>query len=788
MKKTDASSRWRMWAPLFGSACITVGFVLLILYFHNASDKSRRVQLALARVEAQDNVISALEWELMATREVNEEVFSDFRRARTQLLEARSVLLQGKQASLPLEQFRIACDAYMQAIDREMALAETGKFDEASKLDDSEVDPHFAQLMRSITHATQTYSSIVESTRAHSRQGLIGVAVISLSMIFFFMKLFDRQHRRFVTQRAIHQLDERFRVLTEHSADLVIVCKRGGAVTYASPSIKAALGIEPEAFVRENIAVRVHPEDASRLLSLLATVTAAHANPSIELRLAHVDGSWRIFDCLIQDLSRDARVAGLLLNGRDVTDRKHVEQKLAFNAGHDALTQLPNRALFMERLEDVLGRARRKDRRVALLYLDVDGFKIVNDCLGHDAGDLLLNEFGKRLSKCVRRDDLVGRALVENAPLDSDGTVARLGGDEFIVLLEEIKDPSDAIRVAERIHSAMREPFTIHGQEVFKSTSIGIALCSGNMSAATLVSNADTAMYRAKVNGKSRWEIFDSAMHAQVTERLEMESALRRALELREFRVYFQPIVDVISTKVVGFEALLRWERPAYGLVPPASFIQIAEECGLIVAIGEWVLYEACRAAKTWPEPNAEGDPLYVTVNVSAKQFSYPTFVEQVQQVLRATQIDPRRLKLELTESTAMENTSRTEAVLARLEQLGVRLCIDDFGTGYSSLSSLRRFPVDTLKIDRSFVTSMVSNPQSYAIVCTIIGLARTLQVGVVAEGVETIEQLEKLKRGMCDCAQGYLLARPMPEDSVAGFLRALPVGKTLSHASGAGT
>ncbi len=446
------------------------------------------------------------------------------------------------------------------------------------------------------------------------------------------------------------------------------------------------------------------------------------------------------------------------------------QRAMAFSAAHDPLTKLPNRVVFMDRLQSVIERRRRHSGgEAAVLFVDLDDLKLVNDGLGHDAGDLLIHEFGKRLRACVRGEDTVARSLDLSFQADV-GTVARLAGDEFIILLEEVRDPSDAIRVAQRIQAVMAEPFVIQEQEVFKGVSIGIAFTSGETNARSVVANADIAMYRAKTNGKSRYEVFDGKMHAQIARRLDLEKALRQAMEGNQFRLQFQPIVSLTTGRIDGLEALVRWERPGVGLVSPGEFIAVAEEIGLIVALGQWVLLEACRQAVSWERDHAGPGP-YVSVNVSARQFAYPGFVDQVKDTLSVTGINPHRLKVELTEGTAMEDPERAVDLMLQLAELGVTLSLDDFGTGYSSLSVLRRFPVKTIKIDRSFVTAIHTNSQVAAIVTTIIGLARILCMEVVAEGLENLEQLEKLKSAFCDHAQGYLFSKPLAAEAVPGVL-----------------
>ncbi len=462
---------------------------------------------------------------------------------------------------------------------------------------------------------------------------------------------------------------------------------------------------------------------------------------------------------------------------KDITELKQAQEKLVHDAFHDSLTNLPNRALFLDRLERTVARAKRhKDYKFAVLFIDVDRFKIVNDSLGHHAGDELIIQLSKRILHALRLEDVISRPATPQGLVNEwttkDDTLARLGGDEFTVLLDDLRSPTDSIRVASRIQQSFAEPFLIAGQEVFTTASVGIAASSQSYGcAADVLRDADIAMYRAKTQGKARCEVFDQATHDQAVGRLKLETDLRRALEREEFRVYYQPIVSLTSGNITGFEALARWDRPGVGIVAPGEFIGVAEEMGLIVFIGNWVLRKACEQAHRWHLANP-GRPLTMSVNVSGREFKQPDIVEQVQKVLRETQVDPTAIKLELTESVTMDNAERTIRVVKGLKNLGVRLSIDDFGTGYSSLSYLRRFPMDTLKIDRSFVQNLPSNPENLEIVRTIMSLARSLGMDVIAEGAETADEIEQLKALECDFGQGYFFSKPVDSEQADRLLR----------------
>jgi diguanylate cyclase (GGDEF)-like protein len=427
---------------------------------------------------------------------------------------------------------------------------------------------------------------------------------------------------------------------------------------------------------------------------------------------------------------------------------------------HDSLTGLPNRALFLDRLGLALRRSRRRVGALAVVFLDLDRFKVVNDSLGHEAGDRLLIDVAGRIAAALRPAD----------------TVARFGGDEFTILLDDLEDETEATTISQRLVDVFGEPFALDDDEVFLQTSIGIAIARlGTETAEELIRDADAAMYRAKDAGKGRFEIFDDQMRADVVARLHTESALRRALQRGELRLHYQPEIDVIAQRVIGFEALVRWQHPSRGLLAPKEFIPLAEETGLIVPIGEWVLREACADAATWPR-FAGDEPLTLSVNLSVRQFHQPDLVASVRAVLEDTGTDPETVCLEITESAMMESGEDAWEMLRKLKELGVKLAIDDFGTGYSSLAHLRAFPIDVLKIDRTFVDGLGRTPQDTSIAAAIISLAHALGLQTIAEGIETDAQLELLADLGCDVAQGNLFARPRPIAEAAELVgRRLP-------------
>ena len=441
----------------------------------------------------------------------------------------------------------------------------------------------------------------------------------------------------------------------------------------------------------------------------------------------------------------------------ELTERKRMEEQLKHSALHDPLTDLPNRILFMDRLNIVMKRRERnKDFSFAVIFMDLDRFKVVNDSLGHNIGDLLLVECGKRLAKSVRDGD----------------TIARLGGDEFVILLDDVKDPSDYIRVADRIQRNLTLPADLEGQKVFLSVSMGIVLSDERYKKPEeILRDADIAMYRSKDLGRGRYEIFNPEMLESAMSRLSLETDLWKAVENKEFVVHYQPILDMITLRIMGFEALIRWQHPKLGLLPPAKFIPIAEEIGLIVPIGYWVLEEACKQVSKWQKQFPSDPSLNINVNLSGKQFNQSDLIQKVSEILKKSKLDPNCLKLEITESLIMEGFESTAIKIEQLKGLGVRVQVDDFGTGFSSLGYLQKLAINTLKIDRTFISRLEISDSGMNIVQTILSMAHSLGIKVIAEGVETDEQFALLKKMKCEFAQGFLFGQPVDSQKAAAQL-----------------
>jgi diguanylate cyclase (GGDEF)-like protein/PAS domain S-box-containing protein len=571
-------------------------------------------------------------------------------------------------------------------------------------------------------------------------------------------------------RRALQESEEHFRSAFDHAVGMALVSPDGHWLQ-VNNSLCSMLGRDEGEMLASSFRAVTHPEDLGEALVRMHQLLEGEiSNYQIETRYLHKDGH-AIWALQSASLVRDGRGAPrhLVFQIQDVSARKRAEEQIHHAAFHDGLTGLPNRTRLGDRLSLAVERARRSaGYRFAVLFIDLDRFKIVNDSLGHDLGDRLLVDLSRRLESCVRKLD----------------TVARLGGDEFAILLDGITGPEDATLVAARISETLTRPFDLNGHEFSTTASIGIAYSSpGYERHEDILRDADTAMYRAKANGKNRYEVFDAGMHARAVEALRVEAELRRAVESGEIVPYYQPVIALSTGELAGFEALARWHHPQRGLVGPADFIPLAEETGLIAPLGISVLRQACEQMGRWDREFQWAQALSMSVNVSVRQFRQLDFAEEIRSSLAAAGIAPERLRLEITESALMDDAAGAVETLRQLKSIGVRLAIDDFGTGYSSLSYLHRFPIDALKIDRSFVTRMSTDRESRGIVKTIITLGDELGMDVVAEGVETAEHRDALAGFACEYGQGYFFSRPLDDAGAAELLRG-----GASWAEGGGT
>jgi diguanylate cyclase (GGDEF)-like protein/PAS domain S-box-containing protein len=556
----------------------------------------------------------------------------------------------------------------------------------------------------------------------------------------------DVTERR-MAEEALRESEARYRLMAENSTDMISRTSSKGILLYASDACRRLLGYEPSELVGRSFYDFIFELDREEV-RYLSSLIHESGPTTFAYRVEKKDGSLIWFETTSRSV-RDAltgKIREIVGVSRDVTERKRVEEQIEYQAYHDALTGLPNRRLFRDRLTVALAHARRLKNPLAVMFLDLDRFKVVNDTLGHSTGDELLKAIAARLQASLREED----------------SIARMGGDEFTVLLADLKTPDAAAKIAQKVLETIALPLQIDGTELFITTSIGIALFpSDGDTAELLLANADHAMYRAKDAGRNSYQMFTPAMNSRALERLSLENDLRHALERGELELHYQPQINIVSGRVMGVEALLRWNRPGFGLVSPMDFIPIAEDTRLIVPIGEWVLREACRQAKAWQGDRPSG--FRMAVNLSPRQFQHSDLPQVIASALDLSGLAPGDLELEITESLAMQNTSRTISTLHRLRDMGVQIAIDDFGTGHSSLNYLRSFPIDSVKIDQEFVQEIEASAADRAIVSAVIGMARGLRLRVTAEGVETDKQLAFLREQGCEEVQGFLFGEPVP-------------------------
>jgi diguanylate cyclase (GGDEF)-like protein/PAS domain S-box-containing protein len=624
-----------------------------------------------------------------------------------------------------------------------------------------DLDADLDQVRRTLLGEVRTYQM---EKRYFHKEGHVVWVLLSVSLVhdeegdplYFVSQIQDISERKRAEQK-IKGAEEHYRTLVEQIPAVTYIDPVDDPETslYTSPQIEQMLGYTPQEWQNEKLwPKRLHPDDRERVLAADKRFEEGGGEPfREEYRLMAKDDSvvWVREEAV---LVRDEAGEPLYWQGvfYDLTERKALEERLQYQAFHDYLTDLPNRRLFMDRLGQALRRTMRGHHQVAVLFMDLDGFKVVNDSLGHDMGDLLLTVVSQHLRRCLRPDD----------------TLARFGGDEFVVLIEAVDDSEQAVQVAERITEELRGPFIMEGRDLYVSASIGISLGDARThDPDDLLREADTAMYRVKDAG-GVFRVFNPAMYERAFTRLEVENDLRRAIEQEEFVVHYQPMVDLQTGELWGMEALVRWEHPERGLLEPSEFVPIAEESGLVIPMGEQILREACFRAKEWQEESSRIPPLMMSVNLSASQLSRMDLAETVERVLGETGLEGSRLTLDVTETVYVKVLAANTAILDRLRDLGVRFSIDDFGTGYSSLSYLKRLPADAIKIDKAFVDGLGKDVEDTAVIRMIIELAHTLGLEVIAEGVETEEQVALLKEMGCDFAQGYHFSRPLPPEAAS--------------------
>ncbi len=591
--------------------------------------------------------------------------------------------------------------------------------------------------------------------------------------------------RVYLIRRESKKREELFQIVTENAADMIALVDVKGNRLYNSPAYKRILGYSAAELGETSAFDQIHADDRFKVLEAAREARSTGIGRKLDYRIRHKDGTWRVLESIagtIRDTKGD--VAKLVIVNRDITDRKRAEQQAEHNSFHDGLTGLPNRRLFLDRLQQLFERAQRNhESQYAVLFVDLDGFKGFNDTMGPAVGDQVLVEIGHRIDTVLRDEDTVARP--QNQLTTRNAVLSRMGGDEFTILLEGVTDPSDAMRVADRILPLVAEPFVVQDREIRTSASIGIAVsATTHTRAEDLLQDADVAMRRAKSLGGSRCEVFDEAMHTRAVNRLKLEAELREAIAGRQFRVHYQPIVQLASRQIVGFEALLRWHHPQQGLISPDHFIAAAEDSGLLYATGHWLILEACKQLQAWKNNHSSMPDVNISVNISAKQFADARFVTELQAAIRETGVGPTRLQLEMTEAVVASDPKLSVTVLSYLKHLGVGVILDDFGTGNSSLSGLRLFPVEALKIDRSLISGMLADRGTSDMVELIILLAHKLKIKVIAEGIESVKHWDHLREVGCDLGQGYFFSHPL-EPEAAGKL--LSQRGQLPQAAGAG-
>ena len=771
---------WRRWIAVVLAFNIALGMGFSVVALRHQADARSRADVLLSNLDAAASAQEAELWRAVSAGASGAPASLDEVAERVDVAVAAVA-----ETADPKDDGTVAAAAtdFREAADQVEALLRDGNPAAAG-----------TAAVEGMAPAARALHAAVDATAARHREDNSSAGLVAdietLFMMVFAAIMAGLLFRRFEAARRSGELgvaaakaqgEARFQALVHNSSDLITLIDADLAISYQTPSITRILGYADDELIGTRLADLTHPDDRLSLFAARAEATAdALASATSHLRLRHKDGTYRHVQSIHTNLLDDPDVRAVVVTTRDVTEQKALEAQLQHNAFHDTLTGLANRALFADRLDHALARTDRLAAPVAVLFVDLDDFKAVNDGAGHTAGDELLVAVADRLRRTLRPSD----------------TIARLGGDEFAVLIEDAGDPDRPEAAAERLLSALREPFAAaEGAEVRITASVGIALgAAGQHDAAELLRHADVAMYAAKAAGKGRSAVFEPEMDSAIIGQLQMKAELARAVERGEFTVHYQPTVALADGRLAGVEALVRWNHPERGLVPPLDFIPLAEQTGLIVPIGRFVLREACRQMREWQNRYPTTPPMTVSVNLSARELDEPGLVPSVRAVLEETGLDPAHLVLEITETLLLVDLAATVRILSELRILGVRLAIDDFGTGYSSLAYLENLPVDILKIDKSFVDRIGETPdellgpddapQQPVMVSAISQLGHALNLQLVAEGIEQREQVRMLRGLACQYGQGYYFAKPLTSGALADMLhrQAEEPGWTLEH------
>jgi len=751
------------WLTMLAAALIAIAMVAGAELARESSDRHRRVQALVEHLGAQTQAMSALRWK--ATADARWHPGSDQRSAYAQGVSIYGDILATTRKLRAIERTpetaalrRRVTTMYGAALRAYLALKLRG-VGAGHRLEVTQLRPAITRLAASLELASAHQQSVADRAARSSRDALISSLAVGLLLIVLLAWRFQRVSRRAQLTEIERRSEERLRALVEHSSDVFIVVTGDGHVRWHAASLAQLIGGDGP-LVGRPLRALAHPEDVAQLDDLLAAATGAADSVVADVRIRDAAGGWRNVEAVVRDHLVDPAVGGLVVNMRDVTDRRRLEDQLRHRAFHDGLTGLANRALLENRLGHASAVARRRARKLAVLFLDLDDFKTINDSLGHAAGDELLRVVAARVSGLLRAGD----------------TASRRGGDEFAVLLEDLESAAEAETVAWRIMEALAEPLAVHGRELTVGASIGIAVSDGGTGVEELLRNADVAMYAAKDDGKGAVRIFEEHMLRRFVDRLELRAELASAIDGGQLELDYQPIVELEGGRIVSVEALVRWHHPTRGRIGPDQFIPLAEESGLIMPLGRWVLQAACAQAAALHDAFPEREPITMSVNVSTRQLRDPGFAETVAAVLQESGIEPGSLILELTESLLVDDRDEIVGQLERLKRLGVRLAVDDFGTGYSVLSYLQEFPIDVLKIDKSFVDDIHTRPDKARLVAGIVNIGASLDLDVVAEGIEESGQADELRAMRSPFGQGYLFSRPVSGAAVEELLAAQPV------------
>ncbi|HEV8577656.1 MAG TPA: EAL domain-containing protein [Thermoanaerobaculia bacterium] len=751
----QSSSRWL----LLLAVVIAIGAALVVANFHRLADGRRQNQLRLAQIEQLSEQLRMIELGSSGKTQPAEGG------AESALNAAVAKLMAADPMGDAAVNVSEAASSYAANVDEHFRLLRAGRTAEAARWNDERSRPSYVLVHQAVLQASTFYSA--QADRALRRANVGSTLAIAFQALLIGLLVFvaERGRRanelRFSEERA--RKDAQFRSMIQNSSDVIAILDASGEFRFVSPSIRRVLGYEPETRLGRPAFASLHPEDISRAQEAMSRVLSdPDATHLEELRALHADGSWRWIEISATNLLSDSNVQGIVLNYRDVTERKALQDQLRHQALHDSLTGLANRALFHNLLGHALAAAKRRKSQVAVFFLDLDNFKQINDGLGHEAGDQLLIQVAERLRSCVRMED----------------TPARLGGDEFAVLAEGMGRRA-ASEFAKRLLAALQRPFQLAGEQVAVGASVGIAFAAlGETSPEDLLRNADVAMYVAKNSGKGRFEIFESGMYRQVKEQLDLELDFRYALDKEQFELHYQPIMVLETGELIGVEALVRWRDVANRrLLMPGEFLPLAERTGLILPLGRWIIENACRQVHEWHTRFPETAPMLLSVNLSERQFLDPELVETVQQALSASGLSGDHLILEISEEVLLQNLEVSGDRLRGLKRLGIRLAIDDFGGGYSALRQLRRLPVDVVKIHKSFVDNVTMSPADSELTHSLIDLAKRLKLQTLAEGIELDRQATALGRMGCELGQGYYLARPLDVPGFESLLGSLGSG-----------